>query len=100
MPNDARSSHRLHRFHVREGSIRFSFYSGAIEFEAKEVKAGETVTVTGDWNWLDPNYSNDWSVTAWGNKGPVTIKHKLGLESDKMPVAPAKMKEEGDPRRW
>ena len=83
-------------FMPEKDQLDSAFYSGAIEFEAKEVKAGETVTVTGDWNWLDPNYSNDWSVTAWGNKGPVIISHKLGLESDKMPVAPAKKEEEVD----
>ena len=49
------------------------------------MNAGETIAFNGDWNWLDANYSKDWSVTVWGSKGNVKITHKNGLASDKLP---------------
>lgn len=41
------------------------------------------------------NFSNalkakDWSVVAWGAKGPVAITHRRGFTSDQLPVAPAR----------
>ena len=56
----------------------------------EQMAAGQTITFTADWNWVDANYSKDWSVTAWGSKGNVTITHKNGLNSDKLPyIEPA-----------
>ena len=67
-----------------------SFVSGEYDMGKIEMGAGETMTFTGDWNWVDANYSKDWSVVAWGSKGNVTVTHKNGLKSDKLPfIEPA-----------
>ena len=63
------------------------FYSGSYQFEAIKVKANEPWTIHGDWNWADANYSPDWSVVAWGDKGGLlTLTHLKGLASDKLPL--------------
>ena len=50
------------------------------------MKANESKTIHGEWNWIDANYSPDWSVVAWGNKGKLTLTHNKGLVSDTLPV--------------
>ena len=62
------------------------FYSGTMEFEPIQIKAKEPLTINGDWNWADPNYSPDWSIVAWGDKGGLSLTHAKGLASDKLPL--------------
>jgi len=64
----------------------WSFSSGSFEFEPKKIKANEPLTIHGDWNWVDTNYSPDWSVVAWGDKGGLSLTHLKGLASDKLPL--------------
>lgn len=37
------------------------------------VAAGETLTVIMEIDWMRPNIEKDFSITAWGESGPVTI---------------------------
>ena len=62
------------------------FFSGSYEFEPIKIKANEPYTIHGDWNWVDTNYSPDWSVVAWGDKGSLSLTHLKGLASDKLPL--------------
>ena len=62
------------------------FFSGSYEFESIKIKANEPMTIHGDWNWVDTNYSPDWSVVAWGDKGGLSLTHLKGLASDKLPL--------------
>ena len=62
------------------------FFSGSYEFEPIKIKANEPYTIHGDWNWADTNYSPDWSVVAWGDKGSLSLTHLKGLASDKLPL--------------
>ena len=41
-------------------------------------------------NWNDGVQARDWSVTVWGNAGPVTVTHEAGISSDSLPVVPPK----------
>mmetsp|Transcript_34745 Transcript_34745/g.42720 ORF Transcript_34745/g.42720 Transcript_34745/m.42720 type:complete len:96 (+) Transcript_34745:1371-1658(+) len=52
------------------------------------IKAGEPLTLKIDFDWRNPKDSADWSVVAWGDKGPVGVYHANGLESQSMPFLP------------
>lgn len=51
-----------------------------------EVKAGQAVEITTEWDFSNPNYLKDFSVTAWGGDGWVELKAKNGSVSDTFPV--------------
>ena len=51
-----------------------------------KIKANEPLTIHGDWNWADTNYSPDWSIVAWGDKGGLSLTHLKGLASNKLPL--------------
>lgn len=42
------------------------------------MNAGEEVSLYAEWNWTDERDAKDWSVTAWGTEGSVTIVNKNG----------------------
>ena len=62
------------------------FSGGHFDFRPFKIKANEALTIHGDWNWADTNYSPDWSIYAWGDKGSLSLTHLKGLASDKMPL--------------
>lgn len=51
------------------------------------VRAGESFEVEIEFNWDREGITKDWSVTAWGEEGNVTVVHNEGLRSDNMPHA-------------
>ena len=65
---------------------KHGFSNGSLEFPAIKMKANESKTIHGEWNWIDANYSKDWSVVAWGDKGSLSLTHKNGLVSDMLPL--------------
>lgn len=62
---------------------------GTWEFKPRNIKAGEAVTLTMQFNWSDANRPNDWSVVAHGDKATLSITHNGGLKSQHLPVAKA-----------
>ena len=90
LPKSCRTKKGKHGFmtsfaapHMRE------FTSGWIYEHPEQFTAGQTVQITLDANWIDKNYAKDWSVVVWGEKGAVSVTHKNGLASDKLPyIAP------------
>ena len=65
-----------------------------------EAKAGEVIefTVHFDWN---REMSADWSVTAWGEHGSVSVAHENAeYKTDHMPVAPPLPNEEEIFKKW
>jgi hypothetical protein len=55
-----------------------------------EIMPNMPVDVVMEWDWSNKNAGHDWALTAYGNKGAVTVTHKGGLKTQHMPVAPAK----------
>ena len=51
------------------------FREGSFPMKPYAIKAGETVELLTKWNWNNQNVARDWSVTAWGDKGKVTVAH-------------------------
>ena len=52
------------------------------------VTAGESFTVEVEFNWNRSGITKDWSVTAWGETGPVSVTHDQGISSDSYPFTP------------
>ena len=52
------------------------------------LKRGETVEFEVELNWNRSGITKDWSVTAWGESGPVSVKHSEGIRSDHLPFTP------------
>ena len=46
-------------------------------------------------NFNNDNIAKDWSITVWGDSGPVSIRHSAGLTSDTLPVAPPRNGDDG-----
>ena len=44
-------------------------------FPKMYLEAGESVTIEVEFNWNRPGITKDWSVTAWGESGPVSVTH-------------------------
>jgi hypothetical protein len=62
------------------------WYDGNYQLNPFTMLAGETISVTVELDFSDPKAIRDWSVTAWGDKGAITVRHEDGLASDKLPV--------------
>ena len=52
------------------------------------LSAGESFEVEVEFNWEREGITKDWSVTAWGESGGVTVVHNDGLPSDSLPYTP------------
>ena len=52
------------------------------------VKAGETAEFEVELNWNRPGITKDWSVTAWGESGFVSVTHSDGIPSQHLPFTP------------
>ena len=46
------------------------------------MSAGEEIEITYNLNFVDSEVSKDWSVTAWGKDGALSITHNKGYSSD------------------
>lgn len=49
------------------------------------MKAGSTRTIEVLMDWNRENVTKDWSLTAWGEQGGVSVTHNDGIPSDHMP---------------
>ena len=47
---------------------------------------GVEYTIVTEWNWNGDEAANDFSVTAYGFEGKVSLTHKKGLKSDQLPA--------------
>ena len=52
------------------------------------MSAGESIEVEVEFNWEREGITKDWSITAWGEVGAVTVEHSDGLKSDSLPYTP------------
>lgn len=63
----------------------FDADTGACWTDAIMFAAGETKTFTASMDWSRSNIAKDFSVTAWGTAGNVTVLCANGMETDHMP---------------
>ena len=66
----------------------FIFDSGAQQLDPIEMQEGQQIYIVTEWDFradMDDFRPKDWSVTAWGEKGLVTIVHTKGLKSQNWP---------------
>mmetsp|Transcript_21243 Transcript_21243/g.28484 ORF Transcript_21243/g.28484 Transcript_21243/m.28484 type:complete len:148 (-) Transcript_21243:340-783(-) len=64
------------------------FKGGQVQNGPYIVKAGEELMMHVEWNFGEVELGKDWSLVAWGEKGPVYVYHDKDWETDYMPVAP------------
>jgi len=50
-----------------------------------EIPAGETYRFAANFDWTREEIVKDWSVTAWGTKSKVEVRHADGIESQHLP---------------
>ena len=65
-----------------------SWEAGDIWLPKLFMSAGESVEFEVEINLERKGVSKDWSVTAWGESGNVTLTHNDGLMSDSLPYQP------------
>ena len=73
---------------------KIAWENGSIWLPKLFVEAGEVVEIEVEFNWDRTGITKDWSVTAWGEKGGVSVNHLSGFESDSLPYVPK------GPRAW
>jgi hypothetical protein len=61
------------------------FQSGDAWLPKLFVRAGESFEVEVEFNWEREGVTKDWSITAWGEDGPVTVEHNDGISTDTLP---------------
>ena len=52
------------------------------------IHQGQTVDIEVEFNFAIEGITKDWSITAWGESGPVTVTHESGIPSDSLPYMP------------
>ena len=50
-------------------------------FEPFEMLEGTEIRIITEWDFRDENQAADWSVTAWSQKGKISLRHDKGYES-------------------
>lgn len=63
-----------------------SWYFGVAQMTGRSVTAGSTTEVTMEFDIGNANVGHDWSITVYGDKGELSIKHKGGLTTQHLPV--------------
>ena len=65
-----------------------SWEAGDMWFPKMYMKRGETAEFEVELNWNRPGITKDWSVTAWGESGFVSVTHSDGIPSQHLPFTP------------
>ena len=85
---------RKHVFFNKKNKSATPWQAGDVWSPRLYVQAGESFTVEVEFNWNRAGITKDWSVTAWGESGPVSVTHDGGIRSDSLPFTPKKGKAE------
>ena len=56
-----------------------AFSNGDGWLPSLEFDAGEEIEIVAEFNFNRRGVTKDWSVTAWGEKGKVEVRHSKGL---------------------
>lgn len=80
------SQRKVHSVFAPGQKSIMTFNGGSGSLTPFTVKAGQPVEITTEWDFSNPNYLKDFSVTAWGQDGWVELKAKDGSVSDTFPV--------------
>ena len=79
---------RKHVFFNKKERTAQPWQAGDIWSGRMRVAAGESFTVEVEFNWNRSGITKDWSVTAWGESGPVSVTHDRGIATDSYPFTP------------
>ena len=79
---------RKHVFFNKKERSAQPWQAGDIWSGRMHVTAGESFTVEVEFNWNRSGITRDWSVTAWGESGPVSVTHDQGIATDSLPFLP------------
>ena len=85
---------RKHVFFNKKNKSATPWQAGDVWSPRLYVQAGESFTVEVEFNWNRAGITKDWSVTAWGESGPVSVTHDGGIRSDSLPFTPKEGKAE------
>ena len=61
------------------------FAEGSNQMKPESFKAGEMKHYILEFDWGRKDITRDWSITAWAEKGGVSIKYSDGRQSDSLP---------------
>lgn len=82
---DWTSANMPHSLYVPGDQYVRTFKYGAAQAPSFQMSAGQTISLTTEWNFTNSERNNDWSVVAFGESGTVTLTSSLGA-SDSLPV--------------
>ena len=77
--------HIVFNKHTRE---KMTWEQGSNWLPKLFLSAGQTIEIEVELNWDRTGITKDWSVTAWGEKGGVSVNHQDGITSDSLPYVP------------
>ena len=75
----------------------FSITHGVGWLRDIEFDAGEEIEILVEYNWNRRGITKDWSVTAWGDTGEVTVRHSKSIRSEHFAYTPKENKHLTDP---
>jgi len=84
-PTECQKKNKVHSIYKENDTTVYTFKEGARQMNAIEFDEGETINFILEWDWARESVSPDWSVTAWGKLGEVTVTHEQGIESASLP---------------
>ena len=67
---------------------RMNWENGSNWLPKMSLKAGQVIDIEVEFNFDIAGITKDWSVSAWGESGPVTVTHESGSTSDSLPFVP------------
>ena len=89
MPDECKTDKKQqpHIFGPDPSTKNYSWFSGQVQLKPFQLAEGEKKEFTIELDFSE-GFQNgrDWSVVAWGENGPVSVSHKSGTESAKLPV--------------
>ena len=93
-PDECRAENKAHSIYLEGDRNIALFKEGTTQLLPIDFKPGETKKFIVEWDWARENITPDWSLTAWAEKGDVTVKHAAGLTTDTLPFVERRAAEE------
>ena len=75
----------MHTINIKGSSSAETFEVGSHQLKQEPFKAGEKKQYVLEFDWSREHITPDWSITAWAEKGGVSVKYQDGRQSDTLP---------------